>query len=82
MPPRASTSASQQPVFTDDSSVAERLAACKAYLAAESKRIQHLHHSGATGVEIARALATRMDRLLQPLFAAALSAWRGPSPST
>ncbi|MBI2815158.1 MAG: [protein-PII] uridylyltransferase [Opitutae bacterium] len=76
MPPRASTSASQQPVFTDDSSVAERLAACKAYLAAESKRIQHLHNSGATGVEIAHALAARMDRLLQPLFAAALSAWR------
>lgn len=73
---RATPSARPQPVFTGDSSVAERLAACKAYLAAESERIHQLHQSGAPGHKIAHALASRMDRLLQPLFAAALEAWR------
>ena len=76
MSARATSIAHPQPVFTRESSVAERLAACKAYLAAESERIHQQHKAGAPGHKIAHALAGRMDRLLQPLFAAALSAWR------
>ncbi len=76
MPVRATPSTRLQPVFTGDSSVADRLAACKAYLAAESERINQQHKAGAPGHKVAHALASRMDRLLQPLFAAALEAWR------
>lgn len=76
MPVRAKPSVRLQPAFSGDSPVAERLAACKAYLAAESERIRQQHQAGAPGQKIAHALAGRMDRLLQPLFAAALAAWR------
>src|SRR3954462_1542360 len=72
----ATAPAPLQPAFTSESSAAERLAACKAYLAAESDRIQQLHQGGASGLEVAQALAGRMDRLLQPLFVAALDTWR------
>lgn len=76
MPARATSSPRLQPAFPGGSSVAERLAACKAYLAAESERIHQRHKAGETGLKIAQALASRMDRLLQPLFAASLEAWR------
>jgi [protein-PII] uridylyltransferase len=73
---RAQSSARLLPAFTSESSAAERLAACKAYLAAESERIHQRHRAGEPGHKIAQALAGRMDRLLQPLFAAALASWR------
>ncbi len=73
---RAPTTALPVPAFTSSSSPAERLAACKAYLAAEAERIQQRHQAGASGLEISEALAGRMDRLLQPLFAAAIDTWR------
>ena len=63
------TSASPlQPAFTSDSSPAERLAACKTYLQAETARIQELHRAGESGRNIVAAIAGKMDRLLQPLF--------------
>ncbi|MES1194572.1 MAG: hypothetical protein ABUL65_01670, partial [Opitutus sp.] len=64
---RATPSARPQPAFTSESSAAERLAACKAYLAAESERIYLRHRAGEPGHKITHALANRMDRLLQPL---------------
>lgn len=73
---RASISARPVPAFTSESSPAERLAACKAYLATESERIYQRHRAGEPGVKVAQALAGRMDRLLQPLFIAALDSWR------
>ena len=73
---RATPTARLQPAFTSESPAAERLAACKAYLAAESERIYQRHRAGDPGHKIAHALANRMDRLLQPLFAAALDSWR------
>lgn len=73
---RASASALPVPAFTSTSSPAERLAACKTYLATEAERIQQRHNAGASGLEVTEALAGRMDRLLQPLFAAAIDTWR------
>lgn len=73
---RAQPSARLLPAFTSASSAAERLAACKAYLTSESERIHQRHRAGEPGHKIAQALAGRMDRLLQPLFAAALASWR------
>ncbi len=77
MPGRpASSPRLTQPAFTSESSPADRLAACKAFLASESERIQQRHQAGDSGLKVAQALAVRMDRLLQPLFTAALDAWR------
>jgi [protein-PII] uridylyltransferase len=73
---RAKPTARLLPAFTSDSLPAERLSACKAYLAAESERIHQRHRAGEPGHKIAQALARRIDRLLQPLFAAALASWR------
>jgi [protein-PII] uridylyltransferase len=73
---RATASVPLPPAFTSESSPAQRLAACKAYLAAESERIRQGHQSGDSGLAVAGALAARMDRLLQPLFTAALDSWR------
>jgi [protein-PII] uridylyltransferase len=73
---RAKPTARLLPAFTSDSPPAERLSACKAYLAAESERIHQRHRAGEPGHKIAQALARRIDRLLQPLFAAALASWR------
>ena len=42
---RATPSARLQPAFTSESPAAERLAACKAYLAAESERIYQRHRA-------------------------------------
>ncbi len=76
MSARATIPVRLQPEFTEQSSVPERLAACKAYLTAESERIQERHRVGDSGSKVTHALASRMDRLLQPLFAVALAAWR------
>ncbi|MBL9214242.1 MAG: [protein-PII] uridylyltransferase [Opitutaceae bacterium] len=73
---RTATSAKNTPAFTQESSAAERLTACKAYLQAESERIQLKHAAGEAGHKVAHALAGRIDRLLQPLFAFALEDWR------
>ena len=73
---RSSATALPVPAFTSTSSPAERLAACKTYLATEAERIQQRHNAGASGLEVTEALAGRMDRLLQPLFAAAIDTWR------
>jgi [protein-PII] uridylyltransferase len=58
------------------SSPAERLASCKAYLAAESDRILAKHQAGDSGLKVAQAIAAKIDRLLQPLFASALETWQ------
>lgn len=73
---RASSPARNQPAFTIDSPPAERLAACKAYLQAESARIRQLHQDREPGQKIVHALAVMIDRLLRPLFDSALAAWR------
>jgi len=76
MPGRASKSVRNHPAFTSESSPAERLAACKAYLQAESERIRQKHHDGETGLKVAQALAAMIDRLLRPLFDSTIDAWR------
>jgi [protein-PII] uridylyltransferase len=65
-----------QPAFTSDSSPADRLAACKAYLRDENARIHQMHRDGASGSAVVAANAAAIDRLLQPLFNEALDAWR------
>ena len=64
------------PAFTNASTAAERLAACQAYLKTEGERIQAKHQAGEPGQKIVAAIATKIDRLLQPLFAYALESWR------
>ncbi|WP_438482461.1 [protein-PII] uridylyltransferase [Oleiharenicola lentus] len=73
---RKAKPAPNRPAFSHESTSAERLAACKAYLQAEADRIQKKHEAGEPGQKIAQALALRMDRLLQPLFNNALESWR------
>ena len=73
---RASRPARNQPVFTSESSPAERLAACKAYLLSESARIRQRHQDGEPGQKVVQALAAMMDRLLRPLFDSAIAGWR------
>ena len=73
---QSSSAAPLQPAFTSDSSPADRLAACRAYLLNESTRIQQMHRAGASGREVVAAIAGEMDRLLQPLFNQALETWR------
>lgn len=73
---RAPSPAHNLPAFTSDSPPAERLAACRAYLEAESARIRQLHQDGEPGQKIVHALAVMTDRLLRPLFDTSLEAWR------
>ena len=73
---QSSSAAPLQPAFTSDSSPADRLAACRAYLLNESTRIQQMHRAGASGREVVAAIAGEMDRLLQPLFNQAVEIWR------
>ena len=65
-----------QPAFSSDSSPADRLAACKAYLNAENARIHELHRAGESGRNVVAAIAGKIDRLLQPLFHQTMEAWR------
>jgi len=54
--------------FAADAPVADRLAACKAYLAAEGAALRARHDAGAPGLEIVRARAATMDTMLKGLF--------------
>ena len=76
MPVRPARSARNRPAFTSESSPAERLAACKAYLATESERIRQRHQNGEPGQKVVQALAAMIDRLLRPLFDTAIDTWR------
>jgi [protein-PII] uridylyltransferase len=73
---RTAPSARNLPAFTSESTAAERLAACKAYLTAESERIFQRHRAGESGLKIAQACAFKIDRLLKRLFTCALESWR------
>ncbi len=61
--------------FTGDLSVADRTAACKRYLEAESARIKTLHEAGAPGTETASLLAEAVDLMLRELYNYAITAW-------
>jgi len=73
---RAPTSARNHPDFTAESTPAQRLTACKAFLATESERIRQRHKAGDTGLKVAQAQAAKIDHLLQQLFTCALDSWR------
>ena len=62
--------------FTAGSSAAQRLAACKTYLAAESERIRQRHRAGDSGRVVAQAQAAKIDHLLKLLFDCAIESWR------
>lgn len=64
------------PAFTCESTPAERLAACQAYMASEHERILAMHRAGDPGFGPTKARAAKIDRLLQQLFNCALDAWR------
>jgi len=76
MPARAASPVRNQPVFTSTSTPAQRLAACKTWLLAETERIQLKHKAGEPGQKIVQAIAAKTDHLLQPLFAAAIESWQ------
>ena len=65
-----------QLAFTCETPPAERLAACKTYLASERERIQQAHQAGETGLKITQARAVKIDRLLKLLFDCAIESWR------
>ena len=54
-------SLAESPIIPDHAAPAERLAACKAYLQAETAALHARHTAGAPGLEIVRARAT-LDR--------------------
>lgn len=54
--------------FADSASAAERLAACKAFLAAEGAALRSRHEAGASGLEIVHARSAAMDAMLARLF--------------
>src|SRR5476649_2400812 len=54
--------------FADGAPVAERLAACKAYLLAEGAALRARHEAGASGLELVHARAASMDAMLTRLF--------------
>ena len=56
------------PAFPENSSPAERLAACKAYLKTEWAALRARHAAGAPGLEIVAARAASIDRMLVRLF--------------
>ncbi|MEO6875523.1 MAG: [protein-PII] uridylyltransferase, partial [Opitutaceae bacterium] len=70
--------------FADGASVADRLVACKAYLAAEWAALRAGHEAGASGLEIAHARAATLDTMLIQLFdraIASFTAGHGKPPS-
>jgi [protein-PII] uridylyltransferase len=73
MPASAPPFAPAPLVFADGSTAAQRTAACKAYLAAETAALRARHDTGASGLEIARARAATMDVVLVALFDFALT---------
>src|ERR1700709_696522 len=62
--------------FTAESTPAQRLAACKTFLAAESERIQQRHRAGDSGLKVAQAQAAKIDHLLKQFFTCAIESWR------
>ncbi len=73
--------------FTGDVSVAERTAACKAFLKLDLGMIKAGHAAGAPGHQTARALAAGVDIMLVKLFDYAIGRWEAahgkmPSPVT
>ena len=63
-------------VFTAEMSVAQRLAACKAFLAHVDDEILRRHRGGEGGLKIAQARATEIDALIEHLFDFAAAQWR------
>ncbi len=61
--------------FAGDVPLAERLAACKAFLKEEMSALQARHEAGAPGLEIVRERAQIMDAMLAQLFGYALAAF-------
>ena len=61
--------------FTENTSVAERTAACKEHLQFENARIKALHEAGAPGTETAAQLAAALDLMLSELYNFAIDAW-------
>ncbi len=59
-----------------DCTGAERVAACRDFLTTERRRIKDLHKGGASGREVAKALAHGADRMLKALFDHAAASWR------
>ncbi len=58
--------------FPENAAPAERLAACKSYLQAETAALRARHSAGGSGLEIARQRAATIDRMLVLLFDHAL----------
>ena len=63
-------------VFTADMPVAQRLAACKAYLKQADEEILRRHRGGEGGLTVAQARATEIDALIEHLFDHAAAQWR------
>lgn len=63
-------------VFTADLPVAQRLAACKAFLKHVDEEILRRHRGGEGGLTIAQARATEIDALIEHLFEYASTQWR------
>ena len=61
--------------FPENAAPAERLAACKAYLQAQSAALRARHAAGASGLEIAHERAATLDRMLIRLFDGAIAGY-------
>ena len=70
--------------FTGDMPVAERLAACKEFLKAETATLRARHEAGASGLALTHERAAIIDALLSHLFDCALASYarrHGPLPT-
>ncbi|MFT3831128.1 MAG: [protein-PII] uridylyltransferase [Opitutaceae bacterium] len=63
-------------VFTADMPVAQRLAACKAFLKHVDEEILRRHRGGEGGLAIAQTRATEIDALIEHLYDFAAAQWR------
>ena len=61
--------------FADDAPVADRLAACKAYLQAGDTALRRRHEAGASGLAIVQARAAMMDTMLTRLYDHAIASY-------
>ena len=71
--------------FADGTSVADRLAACKAYLQAGDAALRQRHAAGAPGLEVVQARAAIIDTMLTRLFDHAVAGYtraHGQLPAT
>ncbi|MDD3180338.1 MAG: [protein-PII] uridylyltransferase [Opitutaceae bacterium] len=62
--------------LSSEVSPADRLAACKSYLAHQGEQLRHRHRAGSSGLEVAQARAAMIDHLLTQLFTCAMATWR------